>query len=135
MIHGLFFAPIVALLCIVGFLHLLALSESLYFIYGWLDLVVHFLSGIAIGVTFLWLYMKQALKNGQRKTFAKVLLVSIFTALLIASAWEVFEFKIGLTFTSNNYAFDTLTDILITVVGGLISAFYIRAIMRKELAV
>ena len=79
--------------------------------------------------------MKQALKNGQRKTFAKVLLVSIFTALLIASAWEVFEFKIGLTFTSNNYAFDTLTDILITVVGGLISAFYIRAIMRKELAV
>jgi hypothetical protein len=135
MIHGLFFAPIIALLSLVGFIHLLALSASLYFSFGWLDLVVHLLSGIAIGLTFLWLYMKQTLQDGQRKKFISVLLISITSTLLIAVAWEVFEFKTGIIFASDNYAFDTATDILFTAFGGLAASLYVRAIMRRELTV
>lgn len=131
MLHGLFFAPIIALTATVLLLDLLAISSSLYFIFGWLDIVVHFLAGIAAGIGGLWLYLRQV-KDDSNIPFGKLVVISITFGLLIAFAWEVLEFKMGRTFASERYLFDTLTDMFMTGIGGIISAMYVRAVCLRN---
>src|SRR3989344_5622067 len=53
--HTRFFYIVFSLLLIVAMLHSAAIYFSLYWIYRWFDMPMHFLGGLLVGLSSLWL--------------------------------------------------------------------------------
>lgn len=87
-------------------LHYLALTQSLYWYYVWLDVPVHFLGGLAIGMLVI------AVLHVFRPW---VFLIAIVGVLV---GWELFELVIHTTREINFY-FDTALDVLMGTLGAL----------------
>lgn len=96
--------------------HNFAVATSLYWYYWWFDVFMHFWGGILVVVG---VYALCSLKHVPLKPTA----ILIFTTLGIAMfAWEVFEWKIGLS--NPQYGlFDTIKDLLMGISGGLVGYF------------
>ncbi len=108
-----------ALLC----LHLLALKYYLYWLIPWFDIVLHILGGFVIGMgVFAIVPLKKS----------SVWFTPLFCVLLMSIFWEIFEFKIGLTFAGDNLLVDTLGDIAFSLVGAFSSiGVYLRNISNE----
>ena len=101
----------------------------LYWRLPWLDMVMHFLGGIWIGLTVLWIYYLsdkfKDIPENRRKASYVYLLAGIVT-LVIGIFWEIFEFNIDffITFNEFNGFYDTISDILFAVGGAILSVRY-----------
>lgn len=85
-----------------------AVTDFLYWQYHWFDIPMHFLGGLAIGVFLVgFLYRK--------RPFLFLLLFVLATV-----GWEVFEYYFGIP-RESNYASDTMHDLIMDAVGGLIA--------------
>lgn len=98
-------------------LHTVAIKHTLYWSYPWFDLLVHFTGGVALAslVLLFLINNKPVLVEKDSKVYG----ITIIATLLLATAWEIFEYKAGITFASNNYAADTFFDIIMTFIGSL----------------
>lgn len=90
------------------------------------DKILHFLSGIIIGVIGLIIYAHFT-KEYMKKLSPKFLLVFIFIfCVALAGCWEIWEFTgdrlFGFT-SQNNSLIDTMMDIICGTVGGIVSLF------------
>lgn len=90
---------------------------------------MHFLGGIWIGFSVLWVYyfsgkFKKIPENHRQISF--VCFLAGITALIVGVFWEIFEFNRAslMAFKKFNGFNDTVSDILFAVAGALFSARY-----------
>lgn len=101
---------------------------NLYNTIYWYDLLVHFLSGIATFILGLIIYkhITKEKKNKQLK-----IIFCLGTVAIIAIIWELFEYFIDtfigmdLQHTLDTGVSDTMQDMLVALLGGLLLSFYI----------
>ena len=104
---------------IVAMLHFSALQFYLYWRFWWFDLLTHFLGGLWVAISFLWLFFQFGFVNIFKNDKNYNLLVAFFGSLFVGVFWEIFEYYFGLTaVNASNYVIDTVTDISFGLVGG-----------------
>ena len=107
---------IAAFLILFTILHLAAVNFYFYWTVWWYDIFMHVLGGF-IGALIFVSFLPEA-----HQTKPIVFFVSVFAAIFIGIVWELYELTIGVTFTDEGkYLYDTFTDILDDIVGGLIA--------------
>jgi hypothetical protein len=110
------------LILIINFLHLWAIGNYFYWVYWWFDILMHFLGGLWVGITFLWTYtifFRDDLLN--RK---KIFLMSFIMILLTIISWEIFELFIQNDLSDPNFLSDTSSDMLLGMIGGSVAYRY-----------
>lgn len=115
--------------------HFIAIFFYLYWFYWWLDMVMHFLGGLSLGLLILWFYRKLSPDKGV--TFERSFFCVFGAVFVVALAWEIFEFFIGYTGPTLDavYWIETLADIVSGLLGGSISVitlFYARHTFNKS---
>ena len=100
-------------LSVLAIVHILAIELALYWIYRWLDLPVHVLGGIVVALA---LYTLRDLRVPVPQSWYRFSPFMV-AVLLIAIGWEGYEVVIGVL-PDPAYWFDTLTDILMGLIGG-----------------
>ncbi len=102
---------------ILGIAHITATHLSLYWRYLWYDYFTHMLGGVCLGLIFLLTasYMKRIPIRyfGFTATLSFVLILGLL--------WEIFEMYAGLWGMESNIVSDTLIDITMDVIGGVIA--------------
>lgn len=107
---------------IVGVLQVVALKFFLYWTIWWFDIVMHFLGGFWIALIVLWFY-KAFTRNEARSDHGYLL--ALLGVIVVGVAWEVFEVVAGLTDAEENYAVDTIVDLIMDTVGALVAAYIV----------
>lgn len=105
----------------------------------WFDLLVHFLSGIATSIVAFILLQKNKLIHRKYKWIG--FLFMIMTTIGIAACWEYFEFVCDKIFQADAQwvaltgVGDTMTDMMIATLGGILSSgYYLYYLSKKELS-
>ncbi len=116
-IFGFFFLVLIAVL------HVVAVDWYLYWTLPWFDILMHFLGGAWIGFVCIWLcFYSRYFSMPARTDIVYVVSVSVLGALVVGVLWEVFEYVTGITFLVSNYVPDTVLDLIMDVVGGVVVA-------------
>lgn len=113
----------------IGVVNAVAEHSFLYWRWSWLDMLMHFLGGVWVGLAILWIYyLSGKFKNipENRKCISYVYILAGTVALVIGVFWEIFEFSLDLfvTFNEFNGFYDTASDILFALIGAIIAAKY-----------
>lgn len=102
-------------LSLLAVIHTVALNLFLYWRFSWFDIPMHFFGGaiVALGIF--------TLKDlGIYITDRHIRLVQVLVLVfMVALSWEAYELFIGVP-VEDNYAIDTITDLCLGVVGGLV---------------
>lgn len=112
------------LIIIISSLNIWAIKDYLYFFYWWFDLLLHFLGGVWVAVSFLWLYFYSNILGKPSLERRRIFLATIVAFLVVAVGWEIFEIAIGQILEDPNYVFDTVTDIIIGGLGAFVAYIY-----------
>ncbi len=120
----LLFASFITILLIAVF-HFLALKNSWYWIFRWLDILVHIVGGFWVSLTSLWIALKvghiEKITNYKRRS----LFIMLGSVLIAGISWEIFEVVFKINFLHNiGYWNDSLKDVASGFVGGIISYLY-----------
>lgn len=100
---------------------------NLYNTISWYDMFVHFLSGIATFILALIIY--KHISKEKNKLLKIIFCMGIVA--IIAVVWELFEYfmdtyvGMNLQHTLDTGVTDTMQDMLVALLGGLLSSFYI----------
>ncbi len=108
------------IVAIVGGIHVLALKHYLYWHYIWLDVPVHFLGGLWLGLLGSWLL-------AYRMMPARFLMV-MATVSIVSIGWEVFEVAAGVPM-ENSFLLDTSIDISMDLLGGVMGYLVARRLI------
>ena len=123
--------PKVLLLFIImiGVVNALAEHFFLYWRFPWLDMTMHFLGGVWIGLSVLWVYylsgkFKDIPENHRRISYLYILAGTV--TVVIGIFWEIFEFSLDflIVFDEFNGFYDTAGDLIFAVIGAIFSAKY-----------
>jgi len=110
---------------ILGVLNYLANQYDWYWTITTFDSFMHFMGGVVVVLFFDWLYFYSGLFAPEQRSMSHFLLVSIFSLVLVAVAWEAYELLLGeANFHGRNYPFDTAIDFVMDTLGGLTACFY-----------
>lgn len=115
-----------ALASTIAILHVVALAHYFYWTLWWFDILQHFLAGLWIAFFTFWVVFGLRLRAVLLlvNTPSSFLTVALVTTLAVGLAWEVFEYIVQLYFTEN-YVFDTISDLAMDIVGALTGYIYI----------
>lgn len=123
---------LVLLLALIAGLNFFAFKFSWYFYHWWFDLLMHFLGGLFIGLTVWWLF-QLVVKYYSSRPLSRWLIfgLQLGMVLLLGLMWELFEFRIDeywqthlnikLTELLQDNRFDTFSDLLFAILGGLLA--------------
>ena len=124
-------------IAVIAALHFSALQFYLYWRFWWFDILTHFLGGLWVGLSFLWLFFQfgfiDIIKNNKNYNLA----VAFSASLLVGVMWEVFEYYFGIAVTdASNYIVDTMTDISFDLIGGFAAycIFLFKGYNKTELS-
>lgn len=115
---------------VIAALHKLAIVFSWYWTFWWMDVVMHFLGGLWIGLAVIWF----CFVSGRAQNLSDVMherWVAFFlaagAALAVGLGWEVFELKYGIigVFPDEQIFPDTWHDLVMDTLGGIAAYFYI----------
>lgn len=120
---------IAALALLIATLHFMANIYFLYWSVWWFDILMHFLGGLFIGASALWL-LRFEVPPGLR-TRIPVFITVFAVVLTVGVLWEVFE-KITGAYNAINYTLDTATDIAMDVVGMLAAYLIYKRVVWNE---
>lgn len=107
-----------------------------YYRIWWFDLFTHFISGIMTSIIAFILLQENKLITKKYKWFGFMFII-IFT-ISIASGWEYFEFfcdklfKCDAQWVIETGVNDTMTDMLIATLGGILSSIYYLYYLNKK---
>ncbi len=93
---------------VLFFLHKYGISEYWYIYFPYLDIVNHFLGGVGIAMTILWL----------SKNTKYIIIFTIIAGII----WEVFEVYFDITgwpVSSIDYKLDTVKDLIMDTYGAI----------------
>ena len=116
---------------VTGILNMIAIKFYLYWTTNYFDILMHFLGGLWVTLTVLWLW---SLKKGfVIPSKQKVLKVSIIFTLIVGVMWEIYELYIGVTLLSDgiNYWTDTSSDLMMDFVGAVFGSLYGYRFLKK----
>jgi len=114
---------------IIALLHLLAINFFLYWDLMWFDLIMHFLGGVWVALLGFWIMA--FFTRAEEFSTRSIIYVSVFFTLGIGVLWEIFEAGAGISFVGKDMWGDTLSDLALDIVGGLVSGFYISKRYNK----
>ncbi len=102
------------LVAVVAALHLVGTALSLYWMFWWYDMAVHFLASI-------WVALAAAL-IAKQLGFRRVGLCVFVSVIAVSLGWEFFEYSIGATDATGRRVFviDTTLDVVVNLVGGFL---------------
>ena len=116
------------LIGIIGLINSLALYNSWYWRYRFLDMPMHFLGGLFISVFILWIvYVRGKTKKLLGVANRKELRLIAFAAILaIGLSWEVFEFRsdVWVVFAEMFSWADTVSDIAFDMLGATLGVLW-----------
>lgn len=109
-------------IAVIATLHFSALQFYLYWRFWWFDILTHFLGGLWISISFLWLFFQFGFTNIIKNHKNYNLAVAFLASLLVGLMWEAFEYYFGIVATdAANYVVDTMTDISFDLIGGFVA--------------
>lgn len=142
MLKSRFFIFNFTLLFLVFVLNSWALSEFLYWKIWWFDLLMHFLGGLFVGSSALWIFFDFRKKEVSTDKKFEALIIAILAVLIIGIGWEIYEFLadkiIGINFGLKNFnvmqpgIIDTFEDLLMDIVGALVSFLMFEKIWKRK---
>lgn len=103
---------------ILAIAHSFAVMFSLYWVYLWFDIPMHFLGGIVVALGFLSLTRVHV-----RHTLIHGLVLTAGVVLVVGIGWEVFEHMtntIALERSQGTLVRDTIGDLVVDVLGGIV---------------
>ena len=110
---------LIALLALsIALLQFLATTFFLYWVWWWFDIVMHFLGGVFIGSSMLWLIRYEVPVSIRHRI--PIFLTTFLGVLAVGVLWEVFEYVTGL-YAAVNYTLDTTLDLAMDIVGMLLA--------------
>ncbi len=106
---------------------ILSLMFDIYNRFEWFDMPMHFAGGLSIGVSFsllLMFFLKEKLLDNIHVLLFFVFVVSMVA--ITAVGWEFFEFllKIFFDFNTQPSVADTMLDLFLGILGGIISCLF-----------
>ena len=110
---------------VIALLHYVAIEFSLYWSIPPLDILMHFLGGLFIGMLAAYVFfISNCIKitAGIRNRAASFLII-IFSVLVVGLAWELWELFVGLSDRLNDRA-DTIMDLVMDTLGGTVAFLY-----------
>lgn len=111
--------PLIYLIFFILVMNFLANKFYWYSSIWYLDIIMHFLGGLWLGLAFIYLF------SPQDHSFNSVFKILLFV-LLIGVGWEVFEIAVNDVITKNPFNYlDTLSDIFFDLSGGLCAILYV----------
>ncbi len=131
MIRQLFLYFLLFLASLIAFLHFIAIEFYFYWSLWWYDIVVHFLGGLFIGLGALWIVFFSGFFSYFQYSKKRALCVALLSIFVVGIAWEVFELWAGVPFTKN-YIADTITDIIIDILGALVGYTCVITFLLKN---
>ncbi|HEY4519847.1 MAG TPA: hypothetical protein VJH33_02315 [Candidatus Paceibacterota bacterium] len=106
-----------ALVLVIGVLHLVGFEYFLYWKLWWYDIILHALGGAWVAVATLWFFGVMGLRVGVWGV--------VFATLFVGAGWEAWEFGLGM-WGEDGYAFDTVLDFCMDVAGALGALWIVR---------
>jgi len=110
-----------------------AIYNSWYFYYAWVDIPVHITGGLILSVLFYYIAFTNrytGLMFGVIRNRQTVFSVMIFWVLVTAIGWEIAEFLYGRTIISPKFIPDTFLDIIATVGGALLGYIGVKLVKK-----
>mgnify|MGYP001576010824 CR=1 FL=1 len=130
---------IISLVVLIGIIHITAYYFHLYLELWWIDMLMHFLGGAWISAFALWFIFFSNLVNlNQKNNLPNFLITAFCMVLLVGIGWEIFEFKAGLSFFSpltlsaRGYWMDTISDVVLDLIGGIVVAIYFYRVFKNS---
>ncbi|HBD24610.1 MAG: hypothetical protein A2566_02715 [Candidatus Zambryskibacteria bacterium RIFOXYD1_FULL_40_13] len=120
------------LFLLIAILYLFELKFYLAWSIWWYDMVLHFLSGILVGIVTTLIFHKFFYKKDDE--FLKIFVSAMVSIVFVGIAWEIYELYFEMTSFSDgmNYYIDTSSDLFLDIVGALFGVWYGLAILKKE---
>lgn len=115
---------------LIAALHFVASAYYLYWSVWWFDILMHFLGGLFIGASALWLFYFEVPAPLRLRLSA---FATAFAAVAaVGVSWEIFEKVVG-AYQPENYTLDTTLDLAMDVVGMLAAyLIYTRLLWKNE---
>jgi|SRR3989344_7929937 len=108
---------------ILYFLHVMANIFSLYWIYWWYDYMMHFVAGLAGGLSTYWVLFHSGFWRRQTDAILLPVLSVVICLMIVGVAWEIFEYKNGITDAHESYyTLDVIHDLVMDFAGALAAA-------------
>ena len=109
----------------IAIFHNVAMARYLYWRYSWSDSVVHFFAGIWVALSFYWFYRFWFQTKKIKFSLKEILFMTLGSALTVGALWEIFEYMTGIVVYSSKYIPDTISDLCMDIVGGIIGYFIV----------
>lgn len=115
----------------VAVVHNVAQAQRFYYAIPKLDMVMHFLGGLLIGLIVLKFFY-----TGKRSEYAhvhplKILTITTILVFVVGLGWEFFEYGAGLTPLYKVATMDTLSDLAFDVAGAVAAVWwYFKKVWR-----
>lgn len=106
------------LVWVIFVLNTLAFQYYWYWMYPWFDNPMHFLGGLWLGGTIIWILKTRHTEEGKTVSMCRYAVYIIGGAMIIGVLWELFEFSLDtfITFRVNDIV-DTLSDLSMDFLG------------------
>jgi hypothetical protein len=128
--------PLLLEFLLIGFAaavgHSFASRSGLYFSVGYTDVLMHFLGGIWAGLAALLVFFTSGFVRLPRRNRRVVAVVTMAGVLVIGLAWEVHELFLGLVDFGRDGVADTLGDLGMDILGGLVSLAYFWTVVKPH---
>ena len=114
-------------------IHIIFSSFSIYYYLRWIDVPMHFLGGLWLGLAGIYICDRMLPQIFRKKENLSIVAVALLTALIAGSLWEIIELRLFpiLKITLINYE-DTPSDIFYNLLGSSAGAIYFISQRRKH---
>lgn len=115
---------IILLTIFVATVHWIASLYDLYFLIPSLDIIMHFLGGLLIGLMILNLLFVRGLFGFAHTHHGVVIVTVLMGVLFVGLGWELFEVFFDLTAISRIDMIDTVLDLVMDLSGGSVALWW-----------
>ena len=112
-------------LILIVVLHFLGSYFNWYWTYKWFDIPMHFLGGLWVALTALWIFCYFGHISSIINYKTKIFFIVFLAIFIIGISWEIFELVGKITFMDDvGYWTDTFGDLFNDFLGGMVAYFY-----------
>ncbi len=125
------------LIWILALIHMSAEYFHLYWLFKWFDLIPHFLGGVWVGLSGIWIWYFSGYFKNMELPDKNVVIIAILFGFIIGFVWEAYEYVIKQLSGAGlpvNYVFDSVLDLLMDVIGAF-AGFLTFKYITKDISV
>jgi hypothetical protein len=122
---------VLASIALIGVLDAYANAFFLYWNFWWFDILMHFLGGFSVGLTSVWLLGIFKRNVLEIVTTKQIFYIAVSTSIIIGVGWEFFEYFSGTYLGEKKIVFDTVLDLIMDTIGGMVASIFINDVVRE----